>query len=68
MQQRVEVQRRSGGGGGGSGGEEGRVKSVRNRVEGEGARVDGGGWNDVDGVAGQEGGRVPGDDGVGQVG
>lgn len=68
MQERVEVQ----GCGSSSGcwprGQEGRVESVRDRVEGEGARVDGRRRNDVDGVAGQERGGVPRNNGVGEVG
>lgn len=41
---------------------------MRDRVEGKGPRMDGGGRNDVDGVTGEKGGRVAGDYGVGEVG
>lgn len=54
MQQRVEVQGGGSGGRSGSGGQEGRVERVRNRVESEGAGVDGGRGDDVDGVAGKK--------------
>lgn len=58
MQQGVEVQGRGGSGGCRPRSQEGWVESVRDRVEGEGARVDGRRRNDVDGVTGQERGRV----------
>lgn len=57
-----------GGGSRGPGSQEGRVESMRDRVEGEGARVDGRRRNDVDGVAGQERGGVSRNNRVGQVG
>lgn len=68
MQQGVEVQGCGSSSGCRPGSQEGRVESMRDRVEGEGARVDGRRRNDVDGMAGQKRGGVPWNNRVGQVG
>lgn len=66
MQQGVKMQSCSGGSGGRARGKQRWVQSsMGNRVEGEGPGMDRRGGDDVDGVAGEEGGRVPWDDGVG---